>query len=102
MPRQAPRTIEELKAAKEREKAKIESAVLPDRSMFGTDNRAAEKVLMDTFDKLIAGGRPNALEDKLYSMADVSSTMYDTVGGAIALCNWANGWEDETFEAKES
>lgn len=99
MPRQAPRTMEELKAAKER--AKIEYAALPDKSMFGTDNRAAEKVLMDTFDKLIAGEEPDALQGTLYDMADVSSAMYDTVSGAISLCDWASGWKDESFEAKE-
>lgn len=98
---EAPRTIKELKAAKEREKTKIEAAALPDKSMFGTDNRAIEKMLMDTFDKLIAGENPIDLEDKLYDMADISSAMYDTVSPAISLCNWAAGWEDKDFEAKE-
>lgn len=93
------RTEEELKAARARKV--IEYAALPDRSMFGNDNHAAERVLMDTFDKLIAGANPDALQGTLYDMADVSSTMYDTVSGAISLCDWASGWKDESFEAKE-
>ena len=99
MPLGKARTVEELTAAKEQSRA--EYADLPDFSMFGGDNRATEKATMQAFDKLIAGADPQRLQDTLYDTADISSAMYDIVNDAIALCDWAMGWEDDQFEAKE-
>lgn len=98
MPQAEWRTEEELKAARARKA--IEYAALPDRSAFGDDNRAAERLLLATFDKIIAGEDPDELQDRLYDTAELGGGMGYVTDAAIALCDWARGWEDDLFEAR--
>lgn len=100
MPASEWRTEEELKAARARKV--IEYAALPDKSAFGDDNRAAEKLLLRTFDRIIAGADPDELQGRLYETADLGGGMDYVTDAAIALCDWAKGWEDDLFEAKEA
>lgn len=81
-------------------KAKVlaEYKALPDKSGFGDDNRAAEKMAIQTFEKLEGkeeGEELDSMLDHLYDLQEISSAIEYTVGASIHIVYWAGGEEDE-------
>lgn len=86
------KTTEELIEAKAKKVA--EFAALPDKSIFGDDNRAAEKLMIKTFDRLghmVVGYNLDGLLDDLYDLHDTAEAMEYVADESIGIVEWAGG-----------
>lgn len=65
---------------------------LPDKSHFGNDNRAAEKLMLKTFERIEKGEDITDMIDEMYDRGDDPAQEY-ICDQSIGVLEWAEGAE---------